>query len=132
MLRSILIGLLAVCTHAKYIDWDRDPNYCNVCTTLIHDIQGQMKYISYEKNVGRLEGYLHRHCHHSNRRLEKEEKNACEFVLQHMRSISTPLSRDTSAKEICQILERLDASICDLKYKKSTRLERVPRPKDDL
>ena len=128
----IFILFIATFAQSKQINWKRDPSYCQVCTNVIDDINKQLEYFKNRENVHDIEMYLNRHCHISNRNLRKEERYICKSITKNIRAISTPLTRVSTSKKICKILERADPSICKLQYKKSTRLDRVPRDLNDL
>ncbi len=118
MFRLIIAASLAFASGAKYSGWRKDPDHCEVCLHVVETINHQISTVGddFKRNLGALEGALHRHCAAGNKNLVEEERIFCKEFTPQIRKLSAYFVQDLTPKELCKRIDRLVPTACHHKF----------------
>lgn len=118
MFRLVIALTLAFASGAKHHGWRKDPLHCEVCLHVVGTINHQISTVGddFKKNLGALEGALHRHCSPNNKNLVEEERIFCKDFTPEIRKFSAYFTHGLSPKELCKRIDRIIPSTCHHKF----------------
>lgn len=118
MFRLALALTFALASGAKYSGWRKDPVHCEVCLHVVGNIQRQLGNSGTDmvKNIGALEGALHRHCSKYNKNLLVEERTFCNDFTPEIRKFSADFAQNMSPEKLCKKIDRIVPSACHHKF----------------